>query len=579
MKKLIFLMIGLFLSEITLGQTSVGNNNPSGGAYLGWNGAQNLDFKTNSILRMQLTKTGTNNVDGYVINNNGFLGLSMDPNWFTHEQPYSLLHLNGEFNTPSGPVSQQFGYRDWMRPGITFTDNGDLMYVGPKRNSQDITDAVISWSDNAAQSSIGPDVLRFLFTDRGTGSTSYSTDPLNPYDYDGIEVARMTGDARMGVGPMWNNLYLPQRALDVIRRNDSQPQFRITYNRNTNVNFGTNADFQVSAQGNLHLLPQLNGDQKAVAIGFLDDPANLTDPSLGTFLDVGGLTRIRQLRDSVPSTLIIGYQVDDVNNGPADQFLGRIDFPNDNTQFLSGTGEWLPAGGDLDWNTDGTNVWTGTGTNGFPAGKVGIGIAGYSAGAKLDVYSYEHNANTGSIGIKAVVYSQNPANYVNWGRWTEVGGGVSANYGNYTLMNDGNTGVNIGNHLNIIANGSALNVGSQIAVGGASSGSTSQNYGILATSTSSFQNAALNNFGVYARACGATNNYAIYGETCTSSTGANWAGYFNGDVYTTGVYSSSDEGIKEDIQEIPNASEILNSLNPKSFYFQDNESLTLSSTK
>jgi len=35
-----------------------------------------------------------------------------------------------------------------MKPGITNTENGDLIYVGPKRNSQDVADAVMAWLDN-----------------------------------------------------------------------------------------------------------------------------------------------------------------------------------------------------------------------------------------------------------------------------------------------------------------------------------------------------------------------------------------------------------------------------------------------
>ncbi len=58
-------------------------------------------------------QTSTTTIDGYTINNSGFLALSMDPNWFTQKEPYSLLHLNGEFNAGSGPISQEFGYRSW----------------------------------------------------------------------------------------------------------------------------------------------------------------------------------------------------------------------------------------------------------------------------------------------------------------------------------------------------------------------------------------------------------------------------------------------------------------------------------
>lgn len=107
------------------------------GEFLGSQNNLAVDFRTNYKLRMRLMETSTTTVDGYSIDNSGFLGLSMDPNWFAHEEPYSLLHLNGEFNIPSGFPSQQFGYRDWMRPGINFTDNGDLMYIGPKANGFD----------------------------------------------------------------------------------------------------------------------------------------------------------------------------------------------------------------------------------------------------------------------------------------------------------------------------------------------------------------------------------------------------------------------------------------------------------
>src|SRR5690606_2037686 len=121
----------------------IDNNNPSSGAFLGWNGAQNLDFRTNNINRMRLMETSTNTVDGYPIDNSGFLGLSIDPNWLSSQEPYSLLHLHGEF-VMSGFPTQEYGYRSWMRPGITFTHNGDLIYVGAKRNSQDVADAVMA---------------------------------------------------------------------------------------------------------------------------------------------------------------------------------------------------------------------------------------------------------------------------------------------------------------------------------------------------------------------------------------------------------------------------------------------------
>lgn len=134
-----------------------------------------------------------------------------------------------------------------MRYGITFTHNRDLMYVGQRSNGLDITDAVIAWADNAAGPGVGPDVLRFLFTS-GTSNE--------------VELARMIGQGRTGIGTSWTNDFAPQRTLDVIRQTND-PQFRITRLRNTSVNSGTNADFQVSEQGNLHIVPRISGGERA----------------------------------------------------------------------------------------------------------------------------------------------------------------------------------------------------------------------------------------------------------------------------------------------------------------------------
>src|SRR5690606_28970527 len=145
----------------------------------------------------------------------------------------------------------------------------------------------------------------------------------------------MTGTGQTGLGSYWSNSLAPKRTLDVVNI-ANEPQFRITQKIHTNVNSGVNADFQVSPQGNLHIVPRNYGAQRAVAVGFFDDPTNTIDPMVGTTLDVGkGYTRIRYLPEETPKTLIIGYQIDEVNSGDADNFLGRLDFPADETVFLN----------------------------------------------------------------------------------------------------------------------------------------------------------------------------------------------------------------------------------------------------
>lgn len=277
--QLCFIIIFFTMPKTTFCQTpdwNTGGNNLGQTGILGNNFNFDILFQTDGINRMQLMETGNTTIDGYTVPYDGHLGLSITPSFFgttgAGRAPFSLLHLNGEGNSVFGP--QDLGYRDWMRPGITFTHNADLMYIGPRRNedsSSDVTDAVIAWSDNDQPGGgVGPDVLRFLFTSSGNGTTAISSNVLSDNDYDGVEIARMTGDAKMGVGPRWTNSVLPKRALDVIHRDDG-PQFRLTYNGGSEETDGSHADFQVDEEGYTFIKPELDGERTPLVVGFLDN--------------------------------------------------------------------------------------------------------------------------------------------------------------------------------------------------------------------------------------------------------------------------------------------------------------------
>lgn len=47
MKNLYVLLTLIFIPLLSYSQTTVTNNNPFTGAFLGWNAGQDLDFKTN----------------------------------------------------------------------------------------------------------------------------------------------------------------------------------------------------------------------------------------------------------------------------------------------------------------------------------------------------------------------------------------------------------------------------------------------------------------------------------------------------------------------------------------------------
>ncbi len=68
--------------------------------------------------------------------------------------------------------------------------------------------------------------------------------------------------------------------------------------------------------------------------------------------------------------------------------------------------------------------------------------------------------------------------------------------------------------------------------------------------------------GVY----GYSANYiGVFGQTGNSSS---YAGYFSGDVYTSGTYSSSDQKLKQNIQDFSSAMNIINQLHPKQYVFR-----------
>jgi hypothetical protein len=62
-----------------------------------------------------------------------------------------------------------------------------------------------------------------------------------------------------------------------------------------------------------------------------------------------------------------------------------------------------------------------------------------------------------------------------------------------------------------------------------------------------------------------TKSYGVWGQTGNSSS---YAGYFEGNVFTTGTYNSSDENLKQNIKDFPDAMSIINQLHPKQYQYR-----------
>ena len=227
MNKLILLFsINLFSINL-FGQATnnlTANNQYNSNSYIGWNNnfANPLEFKTNNILRMKINGNISYQVGNIPGIRNGFLLLTNNPNIWSSDGnidnfnfgAHSLLHLVGD----DGNSLQTFGYRNWMRNGITISNNFDAGFIGIRKmpdstnpGSDDVSDFVFNWSDNTglAPSERSPDNLVFSFT----SSDGLLNNDLTGNSLYGREVMRLTSNGYVGVGPRFSNAFQPQSNL------------------------------------------------------------------------------------------------------------------------------------------------------------------------------------------------------------------------------------------------------------------------------------------------------------------------------------------------------------------------------
>ncbi len=136
------------------------------------------------------------NTTGYILIGKNNSSITDNKSLYQDKGAFSQLHINGE-----GSSYQEYGYRPWMKTGITLTGNRDLSYFGLRKlgSGEDITETTIAWSDNTESWHPGPDEMVFRFIS-GQASQSYLTDFSGNNDMDGLHVARFTGAGRMGLG-------------------------------------------------------------------------------------------------------------------------------------------------------------------------------------------------------------------------------------------------------------------------------------------------------------------------------------------------------------------------------------------
>jgi hypothetical protein len=210
----------------------------------------------------------------------------------------------------------------------------------------------------------------------------------------------------------------------------------------------------------------------------------------------------------------------------------------------------------------------GTGAN---AVNVGIGLS--NPGVSLDVLSNDTVAgrfvvNQGGGTALYAICSGSYGGYALQAININPGGGALS-YGVRTIAQNGTSG---GGYVWGTYSSGTVNAAGGFAYGVQAFGTIVQGggyaYGLYGVSKSVTNDGF--SMGVYGEADSAAAMYGIYGIVQPGNPSA-YAGYFSGNVYTTGAYQPSDRKLKNDVQPLTGALGIIERLNPSTYTYKTDE--------
>ena len=275
-------------------------------------------------------------------------------------------------------------------------------------------------------------------------------------------------------------------------------------------------------------------------------------------LDVDGTARFRDMSESNGHVLITGKQ----EGAVGDYKLHYKPYSGNADEFLNGEGDWIEvdAGGgdDMDWESDGTNVWTGHGTGGYPGGKVIIGSA-----------AANNNFNFSKFGLEKLISA---------GENTSIGAKIRHS-ANATATPFQATGLEVANSA---ANGSVVrgvlstsssrekNFAGFFSADGLDV--NAQNYNGVTTGVHSRAHNAKYLFGVDARVNYGKYMYGVRGYA-PANVDNSWAIYASGKTFSTtsANWTTSDRRLKKNIQDVENGLDIVMDLQPKTYEMRHDE--------
>ena len=456
--------------------------------------------------------------------------------------PLASLHIG----RPA--VFNRAGHRTWMDFGTYYNSGNDQMYVGMKSNENPANtnptnrfDAVINWGDDTGGTG-GPDVLRFIFTSNlNTAATAGTSGHVN-----GIETMRIIPNGNIGMGDFSANG--TNLANPITHKLDIDGDLRI---REVAEDATLNRILAIDNVGGVHWK-----DISSLSSTVLADNGCSIAPANPNTVQWGQDAGVAILPGTPgPSALINNRELP--LNGHTMTFMDdRNSFGTNEERIQIGT-----------WNalTNQARVSKLTVVNGEGLAS-SIGTQANSRIGAHFLTSLDQSSYNPPQLFSPYNFGNTPTDYL---------------MGSVSIASDG---AGTGHELNVGSSNGAYgeNARQNIGSSGKAFGSTLRNTGIIGiagsdnnlkpTNTGVFAHAQNttsggDNFGVRASAVNGHTAFGVYGEASGAIT--NWAGFFNGNTFTTsGVWTGSDEKLKQNIQDLDNASEILEQLNSKTYTFK-----------
>lgn len=304
-----------------------------------------------------------------------------------------------------------------------------------------------------------------------------------------------------------------------------------------------------------------------------------TNDNQSLMFKVNGITSGRIENTSSNSSTSLGYQSLLSNTGIGNTAMGYHALLNNITgTYNTALGYGADAGNGLTNATAiGANaivsesnalVLGGTGAN---AVNVGIGLP--NPGVTLDVSSNDtvaarFVANQGGATALYAICGGSYGGYALQAININPGGGALS-YGVRTIAQNGTSG---GGYVWGTYSSGTVNASGGFAYGVQAFGTIVQGggfaYGVYGAGKGVDNNGF--SFGVYGEADSAAAQYAIYGIVQPGNPSA-YAGYFSGNVYCTGAYQPSDRKLKNNIQPLTGALDLISRLNPSTYTYKTDQ--------